>query len=189
MIYLQLFWSFIQVGLFSVGGGYAALPIIQSQVVDHFQWLTLKEFTDLIVIAEMTPGPIAINSATIVGIRLAGIWGAVVATLGCVLPSLVTVTLLSWLYMRYRHANGMQTVLSSLRPAVVALITSAAITMSAAVIFPQAEQTLQSVDWIGVAFMVVAFLMLRKFKWAPIPVMLGCGGVYLLVSMALGTVS
>ena len=73
MIYFQLFFSFLQVGLFSVGGGYAAMPLIQSQVVEQHPWLTLQEFTDLITIAEMTPGPIAVNSATFVGIRIAGI--------------------------------------------------------------------------------------------------------------------
>ena len=82
MIYLELFLSFLQVGLFSVGGGYAAMPIIQSSVVEKYGWLTMSEFTDLITIAEMTPGPIAINSATFVGVRIAGVAGAVVATLG-----------------------------------------------------------------------------------------------------------
>lgn len=85
MIYLQLFLSFLQVGMFSIGGGYAALPLIQSQVVNQYQWLTMGEFTDLITIAEMTPGPIAVNSATFVGIRIAGIPGALIATFGCIL--------------------------------------------------------------------------------------------------------
>ena len=76
MIYLELFWSFLQVGMFSIGGGYAAMPLIQSQVVTQHGWLTMNEFTDLITIAEMTPGPIAVNSATFVGIRIAGIPGA-----------------------------------------------------------------------------------------------------------------
>ena len=82
MIYLQLLWSFLQVGLFSIGGGYAAMPLIQNQVVTSHAWLTMREFTDLITIAEMTPGPIAVNSATFVGIRIAGVPGALVATLG-----------------------------------------------------------------------------------------------------------
>ena len=84
---LQLFFSFIKVGLFSVGGGYAAIPLIQSQIVDNLGLMTLAEFTDLITIAEMTPGPISINSATFVGTRLAGIPGALLCTLGCVLPA------------------------------------------------------------------------------------------------------
>ena len=82
MIFLELFLSFLQIGLFSIGGGYAALPLIQNQVVDLKGWLTLEQFADVIAIAEMTPGPIAINAATFVGIQCAGLPGAVVATLG-----------------------------------------------------------------------------------------------------------
>ena len=82
MIYWQLFLSFLQVGMFSVGGGYAAMPLIQSQVVEQHPWLTMQEFTDLITIAEMTPGPIAVNAATFVGLRMASFPGAVIATLG-----------------------------------------------------------------------------------------------------------
>ena len=81
MIYLQLLVSFFQVGLFGIGGGYATLPLIQDQVVTLHHWLTMKEFTDVITISQMTPGPIAINSATFVGIRVAGMAGAIIATL------------------------------------------------------------------------------------------------------------
>ena len=91
MIYLELFWSFFQIGLFSIGGGYAAMPLIQSQVVDIHPWLTMSQFADIMTIAEMTPGPIAVNSATFVGIQAAGIPGAVIATTGCILPSCVIV--------------------------------------------------------------------------------------------------
>ena len=86
MIYLKLFISFLKIGAFSFGGGYAAMPIIQSEVVDAYHWLTPEEFTDLITISQMTPGPIAVNSATFVGIRIGGIPGAIVATFGCILP-------------------------------------------------------------------------------------------------------
>ena len=81
MIYLQLFLSFLQIGLFSFGGGYAAMPLIQGQVVDAHGWLSMSEFTDLITISQMTPGPIAINAATFVGIKIAGLPGALAATL------------------------------------------------------------------------------------------------------------
>ena len=84
MIYWELLWSFIQIGLFSVGGGYASMPLIQAQVVDKYHWLTLTEFADIITISQMTPGPVAINSATFVGMRIGGIGGALVATLGCI---------------------------------------------------------------------------------------------------------
>ena len=77
MIYLELFWSFFQIGLFSIGGGYAAMPLIQNQVVDIHPWLTMVQFADIMTIAEMTPGPIAINSATFVGIQVAGLPGAI----------------------------------------------------------------------------------------------------------------
>ena len=91
MIYLELFWSFFQIGLFSIGGGYAAMPLIQNQVVDIHSWLTMTQFADIMTIAEMTPGPIAINSATFVGIQVAGLPGALIATIGCVFPSCVIV--------------------------------------------------------------------------------------------------
>ena len=92
MIYLQLFLSFLQIGAFSFGGGYAAMPLIQNQVVDLHHWLSLSEFTDLVTISQMTPGPIAVNSATFVGIKIAGIPGAIVATLVCILPACIIVT-------------------------------------------------------------------------------------------------
>lgn len=113
---LDLFLCFVQVGLFSIGGGYAAMPMIQAKAVEYYHWLTMSEFTDLMTIAEMTPGPITVNSATFVGIRMAGIPGALVATMGCILPSLIIVSLLSWLYEKYRSMDAMQAVLACLRP-------------------------------------------------------------------------
>ena len=125
MIYLELFLSFLEVGLFSIGGGYAAIPIIQNQVVEKYAWLSLNEFTDLITIAEMTPGPIAVNSATFVGIKIAGILGAIVSTLAVILPSLFIVSILANLYFKYRNIDFMQKILGILRPVIVALIASA----------------------------------------------------------------
>ena len=87
MLLIRLFLSFIQVGLFSVGGGYAAIPLIQNQIVNIHGLMTLEEFTDLITIAEMTPGPISINSSTFVGMRLSGPFGVILCTLGCIIPS------------------------------------------------------------------------------------------------------
>ena len=126
---IRLFLSFLQVGLFSVGGGYAAIPLIQYQIVEVHKLMTLAEFTDLITIAEMTPGPISINSATFVGTRLAGIPGAIICTLGCIIPSFCICLTLGYFYYKYRKFSGVQKVLSALRPAVVALITSAALSI------------------------------------------------------------
>ena len=126
---LQLFFSFIKVGMFSVGGGYAAIPLIQNQIVDVHGLMSLEEFTDLITIAEMTPGPISINSATFVGTRLAGVPGAILCTLGCILPSFLICLALAYFYYKYRQLGGVQKVLAALRPAVVALIASAGLSI------------------------------------------------------------
>ena len=122
---ISLFFSFIQVGMFSVGGGYAAIPLIQDQIVNVHKLMTMAEFTDLITIAEMTPGPVSINSSTFVGTRLAGPLGAVLCTLGCIIPSFIICLTLAHFYYKYRSFSGVQTVLSALRPAVVAMIGSA----------------------------------------------------------------
>ena len=116
MIYWQLFFSFLQIGAFSFGGGYAAMPLIQSQVVELHHWLTLSEFTDLVTISQMTPGPIAINAATFVGEKVAGFSGAVMATLGCIFPSCLLVTLIAYFYIKYKHLQTLQDVLKVLRP-------------------------------------------------------------------------
>ena len=111
MWYLELFWSFFQIGLFSIGGGYASIPLIQNQVVDTHAWLTMQEFADIMTIAEMTPGPIAINAATFVGIQTGGLAGAITATFGCILPSCMIVTILAYVYY---HLRGLDVVRGSL---------------------------------------------------------------------------
>lgn len=108
MIYWELFLSFLQVGLFSFGGGYAAMPLIRGQVVTVHHWLSMSEFTDLITISQMTPGPIAVNSATFVGTKIAGTLGALVATFGCILPSCIIVTVIARLYLKYRNMAALQ---------------------------------------------------------------------------------
>lgn len=185
MIYLQLFWSFLQIGLFSIGGGYAAMPLIQAQVVQNHAWLNMSEFTDLITIAEMTPGPIAVNSATFVGIRIAGIPGALIATFGCILPSLFIVSLLAFIYYRYKKLSVLQSVLASLRPAVVALIASAGISILLQVALGGQEMTMANLNLIGLALFAVAFVLLRKFKWNPILVMCLCGAGNMLLGLLL----
>ena len=135
MILLELFWAFFQIALFSIGGGYAAMPIIRSQVVQAHGWMTMSEFADLLTIAEMTPGPIQLNAATFAGMRVAGFAGAVCASLGVVMPSLILVSLLAYLYRRYGNLSLIQGVLGFLRPAVVALIASAGLSLLLMVLF------------------------------------------------------
>ena len=119
---LTLFFSFLQIGAFSFGGGYAALPLIQHQVVDLYHWLTMNELTDLITISQMTPGPIAINAATFVGLKIDSFYGAIVATLGCILPSCIIVSLIAYIYLKYQQMSIIQNILKYIRPAVVSLI-------------------------------------------------------------------
>lgn len=183
MIYIQLFISFFQVGLFSIGGGYAALPLIRDQIVGLHAWMTMSEFTDLITIAEMTPGPIAVNSATFVGIRIAGIAGALAATLGCIFPSLVIVPILAFLYYHYKGASVTQSILSGLRPAVVALIASAGLSLGRTALFGEQEITLSNMDLAGAILFLAAFGALRKWKCNPILVMVICGISYLGIHM------
>lgn len=116
-------------------GGYAALPLIQQQVVDIHGWLTMTEFADVITIAEMTPGSISINSATFVGTKIAGMPGAVIATIGCVLPSFVIVLTLAFCYYKYKNLTVVQGALSCLRPAVVSLVANAGLAILLLAVF------------------------------------------------------
>lgn len=185
MIYLQLFISFLQVGMFSFGGGYAAMPLIQGQVVTLHQWLSMAEFTDLITISQMTPGPIAVNSATFVGIKIAGIPGAIVATLGCILPSCMIVTLLAKLYIKYRNMALLQGVLGSLRPAVVAMIASAGISILVNAFWGSAATiSFQETKWSLVVIFGICLFLLQKMQWNPIGVMVLAGVMKLAVSFA-----
>ena len=187
MIYLQLFLSFLQIGLFSFGGGYAAMPLIQGQVVTRHGWLSMEEFTDLITISQMTPGPIAVNSATFVGIKIAGIPGALVATGGCILPSCVIVTLIAKLYLKYRNMAMLQGVLNSLRPAVVAMIASAGISILLTAFWGSgAAISLLGTNWVLVAIFAVCLVLLQKFKMNPIWVMVMAGVLKVLAALVTG---
>lgn len=179
MIYWELFLCFLQVGLFSIGGGYAAIPLIQEHVVDANNWLTMQEFTDLVTIAEMTPGPIAINSATFVGIRVAGFTGAVVATLGCITPSLFIVSGLAIVYYRYKKMSAFQKVLATLRPAIVSLIASAGISILLQVLFRE-QIDISNFNWLGAFLFLMAVVMIRRYKKNPILVMGLCGAICLI---------
>ncbi|MBS6398236.1 MAG: chromate transporter [Clostridiales bacterium] len=183
MIYPELLWSFFQIGLFSIGGGYAAMPLIQNQVVDVHPWLTMTQFADIMTIAEMTPGPIAINSATFVGIQVAGTPGAVVATIGCVLPSCVIVMTLAWVYYRFRGLKLVQGILAGLRPAVVAMIASAGISLMILSFYGERTlpEDLSGIRGISVAVFGAALFILRKWRVNPIYVMAGAGAAGVLL--------
>ena len=151
MIYLQLFLSFLQVGMFSFGGGYAAMPLIQGQVVTGHHWLSMSEFTDLITIS-------------------------LAATFGCILPSCIIVTVIAKLYLKYRSMEVLQGVLGSLRPAVVAMIAAAGISILISAFWGSRNLiALAGTKWSLVVIFVVCMILLRKVKMNPIWVMVLAG--------------
>ena len=183
MIYLQLFLSFLQVGLFSFGGGYAAMPLIQEQIVTRHGWLSMVEFTDLISISQMTPGPIAVNSATFVGNKIAGFPGALVATTGCILPSCVIVTSIAYIYLKNRKNQVVQEILQSLHPAVIAMIASAGVSILMTAFWGDAQKiSIPNTDWSMVCIFLISLFLLRKTRISPILVMILAGGMKLLIS-------
>lgn len=178
MLLFKLFFAFIQVGLFSVGGGYAAIPLIQEQIVDNYGLMTPEEFSDLITVAEMTPGPISVNASTFVGMRLGGPVGVLICTLGCILPSFCICLALAHFYYKYRTLKGVQTVLSSLRPAVVALIMSAGATILMLGLFQTdilSSVRLKDIRFVELGIFAISLLLLKKHKANAISVILGSG--------------
>lgn len=127
---LALFLSFVKIGLFSLGGGYAMIPLISKEIVEARAWLSMPEFIDVIALSQATPGPIGINSATYVGYKVAGFWGSVAATTGVVVPSFVLMLVLGSLFFRYRDLPLVKDMFQGIRPAVVALILAAAISVA-----------------------------------------------------------
>ena len=185
MIYWQLLWVYLKIGLFGFGGGYAMLSLIQHEIVDLHHWLTPQQFTDVVAISQMTPGPIAINAATFVGMKLTGMPGAVVATLGYITPSCIIVTIIAKLYLKYREMDMLQGILGGIRPAVVALIGSAGISILQTAFWEASgKMVISDTSWLMIGIFVVCVILLRKVKMNPIWVMLLAGVMKVLVAMA-----
>ena len=160
MIYLNLFFAFLQIGAFSFGGGYAAMPLIQEQVIDKYHWMNMGDFTDLVTISQMTPGPIGINSATYVGYTASGtILGSVIATFAIVLPSFIIMLTLSRFFFVLQGNKYMEYALLGLRPAVIGLIAAAALVLMNSENF---------VDYKSIILFGIAFIASFKFKLHPI---------------------
>ncbi|MFQ9986156.1 MAG: chromate transporter [Lachnospiraceae bacterium] len=177
--YIQLFVSFVQVGLCSIGGGYAALPFIQEQVVNRHAWLTEGEFADVISISQMTPGPIAINAATFVGTKTGGPLGAITATMGCVLPSFFIVLCLFLLYRRFHTLRVVDGIFEGLRPAVVGLIAAAGYSMLCLALSDRTA--IGGLDVPMLVLTAVGVFVIRLTKWSPLVIIALCGvvGVFL----------
>lgn len=181
MLYLQLFYTFFKIGLFGFGGGYAMLSLIQGEVVTRYGWLTAQEFTDIVAISQMTPGPIGINSATYVGYQATGsVWGSVIATSAVVLPSFILMLTISKFFLKYRHHQIVESIFVGLRPAVVGLLAAAALVLMTTDNFGSpSENTYQFV--ISCILFLVAFIASYRFKVNPILLTIVCGLVGLIV--------
>ena len=175
MLYFQLFYTFFKIGLFGFGGGYAMLSMIQGEVVTRYGWLTPQEFTDIVAISQMTPGPIGINSATYVGFTATGsIWGSVIATFAVVLPSFILMLVISKFFLKYQKHPAVEAVFSGLRPAVVGLLASAALVLMNTENFSSPKEDIYSFIVSCIIFLV-AFVGTRKYKVNPIVMIIGCG--------------
>ena len=175
MIFLQLFYTFFKIGLFGFGGGYAMLSMIQGEVVTRYEWLTAQEFTDIVAISQMTPGPIGINAATYVGFTATGsIFGSIIATFAVVFPSFILMLTISKFFLKYQKHPVVEAVFSGLRPAVVGLLASAALVLMTNENFGSpTKDTYQFV--VSVIIFLIAFIGTRKYKINPILMILACG--------------
>lgn len=175
MILWKLFVAFFKVGILSFGGGYASMPIIIEQAITEHHWINMSTFTDLFTISQMTPGPIAINGSTFVGEAAAGMPGAIIATIGCVLPSAIIVSFLAYLYVRYKDLTIMDNALAFLRPAVVAMIAISGITILLEAFFIKSTISLTAIKYHTIVVFVICLVLLRKYKWNPVLVMFLAG--------------
>ena len=187
MIYLELFRTFLLIGLFSFGGGYASMELIRSRVVAQQHWMTNAEFTDIISIAEMTPGPLGINIASFVGTRTAGVFGTLTATIAYALPAMVIVMILAKVYDRYRSLHGVQGVLKGLRPAVAAMVLSAALKLTGNAWWGGLEQlSISNTYWIAIPVSLVMLALLYKKKLGPVQAILASGVIGAILYAILG---
>ncbi len=163
-LYITLFTTFVKIGLFSFGGGYAMIPLIQQEVVDKNAWISLEQFTDIIAISQITPGPIAINVATFIGYTTTGnILGATLATLGVVLPSLIIMIVLVKFLSKTQDNIYVIRAFKGLRLIVIGLILGAAFSLMKPEIL---------IDYKSYILLVVAMVALIKYKIGPIPIVI-----------------
>ena len=191
LLLLQLFWTFFLIGLFGFGGGYAMLSMIQGEVIGHYHWMTMGQFTDIVAISQSTPGPIGINSATYVGYTALvnagyepylGILGSFLATFAVVLPSFILMLLISKLLLKYRNHPSVESVFSGLRPAVVGLLLAAALLLMNSENFGSVSEN----PWryfISIFLFFFAFIGQKVYRLGPILIILLCGCVGIILGL------
>lgn len=185
MIFWKLFYTFFKIGLFGFGGGYGMLSLIQGEIVSHHSWMSIQEFTDIVAVSQMTPGPIGINSATFVGytavinnggtIPLA-ILGSITASFAVMLPSVILMLIISRWFLKYSRNKRVEYLFKVMRPAVVGLIASAALLLMNKENFGSiVEDNIQF--WLSIALFIFAFIAVRYLKWSPIIILVICGAI------------
>lgn len=182
MIYLQLFLTFLKIGAFTFGGGYAMLPLVQSEVTAK-GWLDIQTIVDFIAVSESTPGPFAVNAATFVGSRVGGFWGAFFATVGVVLPSFIIILVVAKFFIKFKESKLIKGCMSGLKPAVIGLIAAAVVSVGMTVFFADgfALSAVTNVEFY-VSLFVFAVSLICAFKKVH-PILIIC------ISAALGIVS
>ena len=159
MIYLQLFISYLKIGFFGFGGGYAMLSLIQNEIVEQRGWITVSQFADIVAVSQMTPGPIAINSATYIGYTIGGFWGSVVATVAVCLPALTVMLALTKFFLKLKDNRYVHGVVSGMRPVVVGMIAAAALLL----IFPEQSADSSFIDhWSWILFVATLYASYKK---------------------------
>lgn len=149
MILLQLFFSYLKIGFFGFGGGYAMLSLIQNEVVVRHGWLTGAEFADIVAVSQITPGPIAINSATYIGYAVAGVWGSIVATFAVCLPAMTLMILITRFFLKLHDNKYLTGVITGMKPVVIGMILSAALLL----MFPKSDDEANFIDaWSWIFF-------------------------------------
>lgn len=167
---INLFITCLKIGILSIGGGYAIIPLIQESVVSSKGWITLQEFTDIITISQMTPGPLAINTSTFVGMRIAGTMGAIVSTIGAILFGTIFSILLFNFFRKYENINSIANVLIGLRATSIGLIASSALTIVLIALFgsPKLNTDISTVNLSAIFIFSVSLFLLYKYKANPL---------------------
>ena len=178
---LQIFWAFFKVGALAFGGAYAAMPLIEQQIVNT-GWMTFQEFSDLLAIDELTPGPIILNSATFIGMKLHGLSGGIVATIAVILPACIVSLTLVFLYKKYKELPMITEMMNCLKAMSVAMIFSTALKIFMSAVFPNGFIPFGGIDIYAIVLIGISYFLLKKYNPNPIVIMLGCGAICLLLS-------
>lgn len=174
MIYLELFISYLKIGFFGFGGGYSMLSLIHHEVVVSHEWISSAALSDIIAISQMTPGPIAINSATYIGYTIAGFWGSVIATIAVCLPSLSIMVIITRFFLKLRNSNYMECIMTAMRPSVIGMIAAASMLL----IFPEEKQGASMIDaWSWMLFAAAFVASLRKVSPIKLIVLSAIAGI------------